>query len=105
MIKTKENENKETDPKEHVGAAQKSPEPGEPSQLEISEPQSAWFRNLSQICGNGEQSKEEMSVNDQAAFGQLMQMKIDDFGNSTGRVAGVTHGSNTAMTATKYNYE
>ena len=34
-----------------------------------------------------------------------MMMKIDDFGNNTGRVAGVTHGTNSAMTATKYNYE
>lgn len=42
---------------------------------------------------------------DRQSIKQLMLMKIDDFGNNTGRVAGVTHNSTSQMTATKYNYE
>ena len=57
MMKNNKND-ADTNAKE--SGAQESPDPLEM----ISEPQSAWLKNLSSIVGNGDQSKEEMTVND-----------------------------------------
>lgn len=98
IIKNKSNNQSGSKEREKENGAQDSPEP------DVSEPQSAWLNNLTILVGD-QTKDEQMSINDQQSFAQLMMMKIDDFGNSTGRVAGVTHGANSSMTATKYNYE